>query len=112
MTSNEFKKRRRTDLFAEQGGKCHWCGEDMLMPACYPVGGTQDPRLCTLDHLFDRYDPRRWANTAGARYVAACLECNQNRGAARHAEMKQRGNFEETLRRLAWLRQNVEAWAR
>jgi len=113
MTSNKFKKKRRAELFADQGGKCHWCGEAMLMPESYPPGGLREPRLCTLDHLFDRYDPRRWmAQNLGARYVAACLECNEGRGAARHDEIKKSGNFEEIVRRLTWLRQNVEAWAR
>ena len=67
-----FEKRQA--LYIRQGGLCRWCGRPMM--AVERV--LQDnPRACTLDHLFQRYFPQRKTEN---RIVAACYQCNQIRG--------------------------------
>jgi hypothetical protein len=77
------KKKRREALFREQDGKCYWCDRQMLMPKVYPTpdGSNLPVDLCTLDHLFDRRHPLRSTAARGEkRYVAACWQCNHDRG--------------------------------
>ena len=74
-------RKRRRALFKKQGGRCYWCGENMVWverPA--PPASTMD-RLCTLDHLFPkRNGQRKAANPGEKRLVAACYACNHDRG--------------------------------
>ncbi len=74
-------RRRRTALYHQQGGKCHWCGCEMILLDPAPCIG-QPTNLATVDHLYDRLDPRRQIPPSGPeqRWVAACRECNHKRG--------------------------------
>lgn len=87
------KRQKRAALFAQQRGLCHWCQQPMIFQDWVPPG-TQLANTCTLDHLRDKFDPlRRMRPTCGERrLVAACYSCNQDRGAARVAEMQQRAS--------------------
>jgi hypothetical protein len=78
--SSRWKRRRRRELFAEQQGKCYWCDRP-----CREVTKSRLPDdAATLDHLFDRFDPRRHMPPQGQkRYVMACHRCNHDRGTAR-----------------------------
>lgn len=76
------RKRRwrahRLDLYVQQGGKCYWCNCQMVLPR----GGLPEDtaNLCTVDHLRDRFDPKRSEPAYGEkRHVAACWTCNQRR---------------------------------
>jgi hypothetical protein len=76
----ERKRKRRDNLYWRQGGRCFYCAETMEngpYPAQMPPGGPS-PRLCTVENLIDRNDPRR--GTIPGRWVAACYECNFTRG--------------------------------
>ena len=80
--SHSYKKRRRAELYKEQGGDCYWCHQPMVLLEQYPADGILSDEICTLDHLFDRLHPERLANVPPKtqRWVAACYGCNQTRG--------------------------------
>lgn len=74
---------RRTQLFTQQNGRCHWCGK--LMVQRKRSGGRALHNDCTIDHIFDRTHPDRLTHTHGQqRYVAACYACNQARSQETH----------------------------
>jgi len=78
------RKRARAKHYEAQGGKCYWCGCQMYLPEVYPPEPKKVPKnLCTLDHMLHRFD--RGPGIIGA-YVAACLSCNEKRGAERLAQ--------------------------
>lgn len=75
-------KRIRNQRFDEQDGLCYYCKRPMVREIEYIPGGGQPHNLCTLEHLTDRLDPRRWdKNTKESprRYAAACARCNNAR---------------------------------
>lgn len=83
--SNDHIKRRRAKLFAQQRGKCHWCGRKCINSTEPPVHGKRmAPNRATLDHLRDRFDPTRQdpPRRGESRYVMACSNCNHKRGVA------------------------------
>lgn len=86
MTTNERLKRQKVKLYYRQKKLCYYCGLRMIHPAEAPAGGVQHPRLCTLEHLDDRFDPGR-GKKKGYRRVAACFQCNQQRAQLRQAVM-------------------------
>lgn len=74
----------RNIRYDEQNGKCFYCGCQMLREMPYRSGGGQPWYLCTLEHLTDRLDPRRWdknTDDSAQRYAAACARCNHARSA-------------------------------
>lgn len=81
MTRDTVKRReRRTTLFARQGGRCFWCDKRMELIE-KPAPDLIQHDLCTLDHLLSRRDPRRQQHPGGEqRLVAACQQCNWQRG--------------------------------
>lgn len=86
MTFPQYLSRTeiRNQRFDEQGGKCYYCGCAMLREMQHRQGGGQPWYLCTLEHLTDRLDPRRWdknEDDSPQRYAAACARCNQARSA-------------------------------
>lgn len=77
--------RRRNEEAARQGWKCHWCQVAMTpVPVPFLKGGSYQPTMVTLDHLFHKGDPRRKnpPRSGERRYVAACRSCNEERGKA------------------------------
>lgn len=94
---NAYKKRRRLALFKEQGGCCYWCKCEMVLPpaTALPRGQKLPANTLTLDHLRDRFHPGRQQPARGdKRYVAACWQCNAERG-----QVAQRAQPAEELRR-------------
>jgi len=96
------RKRRRAALWRQQQGKCHWCGEAMMHWNDWYAqhrdakGGWQPPRLATIDHLRDRFDPTRQIPARGSqRLVLACRQCNHQRG----VESQRQQPLEELQRR-------------
>lgn len=84
MANTGKLKRRRAELYQQQGGKCFWCQGQMRQ--LKTDGGPFPDDLCTLDHLRNRYHPGRLEPTTGeTRYVAACYACNHRRGRESHA---------------------------
>jgi hypothetical protein len=83
-------KRERDQLkrmYRRQGGLCHWCEKGMVPPGTAKPGGPHDPRLCTMDHLDDRFSEERGTHPGEYRKVAACWKCNNERGQRRQAAM-------------------------
>jgi hypothetical protein len=77
-------KQIRNTRYDEQRGKCYYCKTPMLREMDYRRGGGQPWYLCTLEHLTDRLDPRRWdknTDSSPQRYAAACARCNHARSA-------------------------------
>ncbi len=94
MPSSPTIKKRRTELFNEQKGLCHYCKEPMLLIEWKSNSKESKhkptpPDLCTLEHLFDRNDKiaRRRNPKGEKRWVAACFACNNKQGAAREASI-------------------------
>lgn len=77
MASN----RKRKEKLWNENRHCYWCGCETLL-INDPHIKTPNPRMATLDHLRDRYDPSRWIpNTSNEiRTVLACYQCNHGRG--------------------------------
>lgn len=98
--SNPQKTKRRAALFVQQSGLCHWCGCAMSFPAVYPKldkGQKLPVDLCTLDHLRDRFDPlRRKQGRGEQRYVAACWQCNNDRGRDTCLRNRAKGCFDKS----------------
>ena len=75
-------RNRREKLFRQQRGLCYWCKQPMrLVPRTKPHHN--DPSVCTLDHLHDRWSPLR--GTGGYEHVAACQKCNRERSSKNEA---------------------------
>lgn len=84
------RKRKRAKLWREQEGRCKWCNVPMTHWNDYASDpGKRTPEmqklLATIDHLRDRYDPKRWDGNPNdeKRWVLACWECNHKRGCER-----------------------------
>jgi hypothetical protein len=76
--STENKKQRcLLRMCLEQNWKCHWCPTIMRWGK-RPDGGKLNRDQATIDHLNDRYDPKRATGEAQPK-VAACQYCNQKR---------------------------------
>ena len=81
-------KRRRNNLWNQEGGKCFWCGCETTLP---PDG--QMSRItrnipdneATIDHLRTRFDENRQepGNGQETRTVLSCRKCNNERGKER-----------------------------
>jgi 5-methylcytosine-specific restriction endonuclease McrA len=74
---NKTVQRVRTRLFHAQRGLCYYCNRPMLL-AKGPSEGRQPPHLCTLDHIIPLSRGGAFAPTQNA--VAACAQCNNDRG--------------------------------
>lgn len=71
--------KQREQLFLKQKGRCRWCNVRMTPTLNRKTSDPPyPPTMCTLDHLYDKRDPRRAAGKQNTR-VAACLECNSKR---------------------------------
>lgn len=82
--TNAKARKRRTECAVEQNWRCFWCGTGMISTRKGEDAhnGLPPPsNMVTLDHVFNRSDPRRQHPVKGERrYVAACYVCNQDRG--------------------------------
>lgn len=79
------KRRRLRRAYAEQRGRCCWCGEPML-PLDAP-GRHNHPLQATLEHYDSRLDPERGARAGEIRTGAAHRKCNNARGRAEYMEL-------------------------
>jgi len=92
--SNNAVHRQRAQLFFRQKGKCHYCGCDMVLMWRIPPY-FRPPNLCTVEHLNDRNGGPRPDLQGEFLRVAACNQCNFERG----AESQARQPIEELHRR-------------
>jgi hypothetical protein len=100
--TKERRDQMRADLFAKQGGKCHWCQKPMTMhnPTGRPTGA-----FASFEHLLPR--------SLGGRFTAdnivlAHKTCNHHRESYRHKlaryahdPMREGGMWNVSLRREA-----------
>lgn len=93
-----YSPRRRRNLFKQQKGKCYHCRGEMVLfdfrqlikyklnklgqKVKIQTGTLQIPdNAVTIDHLYDRYDPRRNDYMPDKeRTVGACMKCNHELG--------------------------------
>lgn len=84
-------------LYAEQEGKCCYCNCDCKFYPPEQLDNKSYPHdLATLEHLFDRFDIRRWAKHQGDGVEAhkmACYKCNTTRGFERNILMESKVEF-------------------
>jgi len=71
-------KKVRKRLFRENP-HCHWCGVETLLVGNGHIKRA-NPRMATVDHLYSRYDLRRYVKGEQKR-VLACFRCNNSRSA-------------------------------
>lgn len=90
----ETREQRRKRLYAEQGGICHWFTKGTPSPGCAARDGvmgedhtTGKSNAATIDHLYDRYDKRRWQKDGGLVQVLACSGCNNRRSHERNKSL-------------------------
>lgn len=82
MSSRKVRRSFKAKLFRAQNGACFFCGVEMILergPSGYDASRMRklNPRFCTKDHLY----PKRMGGPSDAdNYVAACLQCNGNKG--------------------------------
>ena len=82
MGQSQRLRARRNFLFAKLGGKCEYCGHEMVLPENAPRKNY--PWTATIDHTKDRLDPTR---KDGGKWVLACWRCNQVRSNARAKQL-------------------------
>jgi 5-methylcytosine-specific restriction endonuclease McrA len=68
------RRKVRQDLYAKQGGKCHWCQDTMSLEAHV---WRQRPDYATFDHL---RPISRGGSNAVSNVVLCCAICNHRRG--------------------------------
>lgn len=82
-------RKKRLSLAIAQGGRCWWCKRPVREIKWVGRKGERVPTdMATLDHVIDKFDPRRLAPLADGekRHVLACWGCNQRRCAERNRE--------------------------
>jgi hypothetical protein len=83
---------RRCRLYVRQNGKCYYCDRLMNFGPYGAKDKHRSPLLCTIEHLDDKYVRRRGGcDGKSERTVAACRQCNEQRGIDRRNEMRQKG---------------------
>lgn len=87
MPDTRNLRRRRLNAFEEQGGRCYWCGEQMVLTDL--AEGTLPANAATVEHLYPRIGGIRQPSRSGRVTVAACNRCNNNRGCTPLARMPQ-----------------------
>lgn len=65
-----------------KNSRCHWCQRVTVLTNI--TNGIIPPDAATVDHLFSKFDPRRWTKEYGVRKVLSCYECNFNRSIEEH----------------------------
>lgn len=87
-------KKELTLLLINQDNHCHYCGTEVYL---YPEirsrllnkGEIYPSNMATIEHLYDRYDPRRYQMYENNEdKVLCCYKCNHNRGIKRVDELK------------------------
>ncbi len=75
-------------LWHRQGGLCHWCGYETVLPEALVPGGDlskypgRPPKhTATLEHLHSRLHSGRGANQRVYKNVMACMHCNNEHAA-------------------------------
>lgn len=76
IATQSAQQRALLRLCLEQNWKCKWCPKIMRWGK-RGAGGKLKHDQATIDHVYDRFDPRR-AHLPTPK-VAACHECNQRR---------------------------------
>lgn len=85
LTGTQRRRLRRIE-FWNKNPHCYWCGCLTILEC--KTGGRFDYRSATIDHLFDRYDTRRYLPCKGEqRYVLSCWKCNNDRSKYRTASI-------------------------
>lgn len=79
MSLSKQKIKRRDRLWRENPN-CFYCGRVTQKPN--PFGGYNPPNACTLEHLYSRYNPKRYslAKPNEERTVISCRACNEKMG--------------------------------
>jgi hypothetical protein len=82
--NSQSKRAKIRRLYAEQGGRCKWCGKPVVLHGepgrMRPVTGILSGKAATLDHVYHWTDPRRHEPGGHSVFVMACSTCNRNRG--------------------------------
>ena len=75
------KQHKREKLFVDQGGKCHWCQQLVVLKIDMSL-----PNMATIDHLWSKNNPKRSKGNPGP-VVLACQKCNLYRAALENSIM-------------------------
>ncbi|MBI5255410.1 MAG: hypothetical protein HY855_02845 [Burkholderiales bacterium] len=87
MTRRERpKKEQRRRLCEQQRWRCYYCNGTMRW-IVQTAGGALPPDAATIEHLDDRFSPRRGTLSGQKRRVAACYACNQARARYRQQQV-------------------------
>lgn len=83
---NKIKKRRRDRyrvfLYLQQGMKCYYCHNKMLL-AKISNGNGQPANLATFEHLVDDWSTEQGKDNCLDKVVLACRKCNNTRNKVR-----------------------------
>ena len=109
MPNKKAKRKLVANLFMKQKFLCYWCDKKLIMyqPSQLSNGIVPD-NAATLDHLYERFDPRRYkpyepGETIEDRHVCACSKCNGKRGLMKWLQLSK-------LERLAHMSQPRSYW--
>lgn len=84
--SPKRRKIVRAELFQQQGGKCCYCQRPMRIVDIQPGVRVPDD-AATIEHPYQKGDPRRPKRHTIADVWLACWRCNWNRGRANPARL-------------------------
>ena len=73
-------RKRKLKLF-EQNPHCHYCGVLTVLTEAGVEEYKDNPNHATIDHVYSRFDLRRWVCNNEERYVLSCRKCNNDRQA-------------------------------
>jgi len=78
--------------------RCHWCGKETILTNIPNISKkTMNPLMATIDHIYSRFDLRRWVKSESPKKVLACYQCNNERSIIEEKmltkeEIQKRGN--------------------
>lgn len=86
LKQNKSHIRRAIRRLYKQNKRCSYCNRKTFI-SDESNNGKYNPFIATIDHIYDRYDIRRFLSND---YVFSCMECNRDKASKRNKELAQK----------------------
>ena len=100
--SGSKRAKQRARLFEEQGGRCFYCRQPMVLTWDFKPHAAPPDNLATFEHRHSRLNPERGRHAGEQINVVACNRCNWLRGEADKERLMQTFPEEIWRRARAW----------